>query len=70
MGLKLKVILIAIIVGSLVSVAEAAWQGPVEVLTGTWGSKPGQFTIKHYDIGDGFPKSILRKQRWYHQYSR
>lgn len=60
MRLKLKVILIAIIIGSsLISVAEAAWNGPVEVLSGAWGNKVGQFGIDHGDSGDQVPNMIV-----------
>lgn len=48
----------AIISLSVGSVANAAWQGPVEVLVGNWGNNPGQFGIEYGDSGDNFPRSI------------
>jgi hypothetical protein len=58
MGLKLKVILVAIIISSLLTAAEAAWQGPTEVLSGAWGNKLGQFGFESGDTGDSFPKNF------------
>jgi hypothetical protein len=55
MGLKLKVVLIAIMVSSLISAAEAAWQGPTEILSGKWGKGIGQFGLDEGDSGDQSP---------------
>lgn len=36
----------------------AAWQGPQEVLSGTWGTGTGQFYLFKGDSGDYYPKDI------------
>jgi hypothetical protein len=55
MGLKLKFILVAIIISSYISIAQAAWKGPNEVISGTWGSGSEQFGIEYGDTDDMFP---------------
>jgi hypothetical protein len=54
MGLRMKVILTAISVVITVSITEAAWQGPAEVISGTWGANNDQFGIEHGDTDDDF----------------
>ena len=54
MGLKSVVTTIALIVAMLASVAEAGWQGPTEVITGTWGANNEQFGISYGDTNDVF----------------
>jgi len=54
MGLKSIVKTIALIVAILVSVAEAGWQGPTEVITGTWGANNEQFGVSYGDTNDVF----------------
>ena len=34
----------------------AGWSGPIEILSGGWGSNTGQFAIDYGDSGDTFPK--------------
>jgi hypothetical protein len=38
------------------SIAIAAWQMPIEVIKGNWGSNEGQFGLRTGDSGDDFPE--------------
>lgn len=39
--------------------AHAAWQGPIHIVSGVWGSDNGQFAINYGDSGDQFPTMIV-----------
>lgn len=41
-----------------VTVSQAAWIGPSEVVSGTWGDGIGQFSIKRGDTSAIFPTTI------------
>jgi hypothetical protein len=41
---------------SFTNITEAAWQGPAEVISGTWGSNDNQFGIEYGDTNDVFPE--------------
>ena len=60
MGLKSKNILLAfLIVISFAAITHAAWEGPVEVVSLTWGQGAGQVGLKSADTADIFPTDIL-----------
>ncbi len=55
MGLRIKIIIATfLIIISFIKITEAAWEGPVEIISGTWGSGDDQFGIKYGDINDVF----------------
>lgn len=58
MGLKIKIFILLLLLFALHRTGYAAWTGPVEVLSGSWGSNPGQFGINYDDTADTFPKTI------------
>lgn len=53
MGLR-KYILTFLIIISFTSIVDAAWEGPIELISGTWGSNNDQFGIKYGDTNDVF----------------
>ena len=53
MGLKFKVFLTTIAV-IFSSIAEGAWQGPAEIISGSWGANNDQFGMKYGDTNDVF----------------
>ncbi len=56
--MKKLVIGLIILWSFLGSMAIAAWQGPAEVIIGTWGSNDDQFGIEYGDTHDIFPGSF------------
>ncbi len=58
MGLKIKIPILLLFLFTFLETGYASWTGPVELLSGTWGSNPGQFGIKYGDTGDSFPNAI------------
>ncbi len=59
MGIKIKHTMLTLLVTiSFVTMSEAAWQGPSEIISGTWGSVDDQFGIEHGDTGDFLPGGI------------
>ena len=59
MGLKIKSVISTFLLSiSLTTFTEAAWEGPVEIISGAWGSGNGQFALKSGDTGDGFPRQF------------
>ncbi len=48
------ILLTLVIVISLLKITEASWQGPIEMISGTWGGGNDQFGIKHGDTNDVF----------------
>ena len=55
MGLKIRLCLTTILLLSIVPIVEAAWEGPVEVISGIWGSGTEQFGLRSGDSEDTFP---------------
>lgn len=58
MGLKIKLAVVFFMVIFLNKIAIAGWIGPTEILSGSWGSNPGQFAIQYGDTSDTFPTTI------------
>lgn len=58
MRLKFRLLLMVVIVSSLFPIAEGAWQGPAEIISGTWGQNNDQFGIKYGDTNDVFAGPI------------
>lgn len=56
MGLIVRVLLVFMFAISISIESNAAWQGPTEIISGTWGSGVGQFGLEYGDSGDGFPE--------------
>ncbi len=54
MGLKFKATLIAVIIVGFAAIAEGAWRGPTEIISGTWGPNNEQFGIEYGDTNDVF----------------
>lgn len=55
MGLKLKLIIVLLFIAiSFATRTEAAWQGPVRIISGTWGSNDDQFGVEYGDTNDVF----------------
>lgn len=60
-GTKTRATFIGMLILLMLSIYDstnAAWQGPVEVVVGTWGNSSGQFGIEYGDTNDSFPRSF------------
>ena len=51
-------LLLTFLLSTIISSSQAAWQGPIQVLSGVWGSGVGQFGFEAGDSGDDFPRSF------------
>ncbi len=60
MGLIFRKIFISImLLITSASICIASWQGPTELITGSWGSADTQFGIRYEDSFDTFPRELI-----------
>lgn len=55
---RIKISLLVLFLLLSTSNVYSAWEGPVDVVVGTWGTNTGQFGISYQDTADLFPQSF------------